>query len=144
MFKGKRAISPFFAVLILTATTVMASVTIYMHTTGFLTSMIGGGGVGGEKIAIEGLTANKNTGEVRLYCKVTIGGEVVITDAVLKDPVEKAIQVIDITDTPLPATGDLTEVTCNFTATNIQEGQSYAVTLISQAGNQFISSQFQV
>jgi hypothetical protein len=142
MLKCKRGISPFFAVLILLATSIMASITIYMHTTGFLTNMIGGEGVGREKISIEGLTANKNTGQVRLYCKVTIGGEVMITDAILKDPVEKTIQVIDITDTPLPATGDLTEVTCNFTNTNIQEGNSYTVTLISQAGNQFISSQF--
>jgi len=153
-----RALSPIFAVLLLIAIAVIAGIIIYMYTSGYLGTMMGGGTAGQEKVAIQTVeviydaVTGKPTGDVKLYCKSTGGGPVYITEAILQAggktiEVVDAIAMADLAGTAvtnLPAGGTLVAVTCTFTAANLAAGQAFTVALVSQAGNQFVSGSFKV
>lgn len=140
-----RGLSPIFAVLILIAIAVIGGIVVYLFTSGYLGSMTGGGSTGAEKIAIEAIEVNAGTDVVTLHCKALSGGDIIITDAILKDSAGDTIEVYTLTtlvaDRTLPATGALTDVVVTF-GTDIVAGYSYSVALVSQAGGQFLSSPF--
>jgi flagellin-like protein len=137
-----KALSPIFAVLILIAIAVIAGIIVYMFTSGYLGTMMGGGTAGQEKVAIEAVVVtNSSLGTVTLHAKSTGGGEVLITEAILKSSSGDALEVQADVDTPLPADGTLTAVNCDFT-TALSLGYTYSVALVSQAGNQFVSATF--
>jgi flagellin-like protein len=138
-----RGLSPIFAVLILIAIAVIGGIVVYLFTSGYLGSMTGGGSTGAEKIAIEAIEVDAATDVVTLHCKGLSGGDVLITDAILKDSAGETIDVQLVTSTPvtLPATGVMTTVQVTFTG-QITAGYSYSVALVSQAGGQFLSSPF--
>lgn len=141
--RNAKALSPIFAVLILIAIAVIGGIVIYMFTSGYLGTMMGGGSAGQEKLAIETVTAFPANGTIRAYSKCTGGGDIVITDAILKDASGNNIEVLTLTATvTIPASGVLTEVNCNFVDTNVVAGYTYTVTLVSQVGNQFVSPSF--
>ena len=144
-----RGLSPIFAVLILIAIAVIGGIVVYMFTSGYLGSMTGGGSTGAEKIAIEAIEVSYTAdpvapdGTVTLYCKALSGGNIIITDAILKDSAGGTKQVITLDPAvQLPSDGKLTPVDAAFAVSNIQVGYSYSVTLVSQAGGQFLSSPF--
>jgi flagellin-like protein len=141
--KDIKALSPIFAVLILIAIAVIAGIITYMFTSGYLGTMMGGGSAGQEKIAIETVSVNATSGEVTAYAKSTGGGDVIITDAILKNSAGQNVEVLTLGATvTLPADGLLTAVLSAFSAANVNAGYTYTVTLVSQAGNQFVSAAF--
>jgi len=134
-----KALSPIFAVLILIAIAVIAGIIVYMFTSGYLATMMGGGTAGQEKVAIEAVQAT--TSAVTIYAKSTGGGDVVIKEVILRDA---AGNVVDIDTAPagtltLLADGTLGTTTASFTMT---AGDTYTVALVSKAGNQFVSGSF--
>ena len=144
--RNAKALSPIFAVLILIAIAVIGGIVIYMFTSGYLGTMMGGGSAGQEKLAIETVTADATTDTVTAYVKCTGGGDVVITDAILKDGSGNNVDVLTLTtlvgDRTALADGTLTDIVCAFALNTVDAGYTYTVTLISQAGNQFVSPSF--
>jgi flagellin-like protein len=138
--RNAKALSPIFAVLILIAIAVIGGIVIYMFTSGYLGTMMGGGSAGQEKLAIETVSA-LDDGTVVAYVKCTGGGDIELSDAILKDASGNTIEVIEITATVL-ASGAMEPVDCTFTGTGVTAGYTYTVTLISQVGNQFVSPSF--
>ena len=136
--RNVKALSPIFAVLILIAIAVIAGIIVYMFTSGYLGTMMGGGTAGQEKVAIEAVAANTTT--VTAWAKSTGGGPVNIMEAILKDSAGLVKEVDSaVGNGLLPANGTLTAVTCSFT---MSSGDLYTVTLVSEAGNQFVSPTF--
>jgi flagellin-like protein len=138
-----KALSPIFAVLILIAIAVIAGIIVYMFTSGYLGTMMGGGTAGQEKVAIQAVVVTNSTlGQVTLYAKSTGGGEVLITEAILQSSSGAALDVQTTSlDVPLLADGTLAPVNCDF-AVGMQTGYMYSVALVTQAGNQFVSATF--
>ena len=132
-----KALSPIFAVLILIAIAVIAGIIVYMFTSGYLGTMMGGGTAGQEKVAIEAVAGTGST--VTAWSKSTGGGPVNIMEAILKDSAGLVEDVDEAVDTILPADGTLTAVNCTFT---MVAGDLYTVTLVSEEGNQFVSATF--
>ena len=135
--KDVKALSPIFAVLILIAIAVIAGIIVYMFTSGYLGTMMGGGTAGQEKVAIE--SAQVTALDVTLWAKSTGGGDVVITDVIIRDSAGNQVGVPITVSVTLPADGTLTAVTATVSLTT---GQVYTAALVSQAGNQFVSSSF--
>lgn len=140
---GKRALSPVFASLILVAVTVIAGIIVYMYTSGYMSTMMGGGTTGQEKVAIEAAGGDSATGLASVWAKSTGGGDVVIQDAILKDASGKTIEVVTLAAAvTLPSDGTLTTINVNFAAASMNAGYTYTVTLVSKEGNQFVSPAF--
>jgi len=137
--RNVRALSPIFAVLILIAIAVIAGIVVYMFTSGYLGTMMGGGTAGQEKVAIEAVEST--VGTVSAWSKSTGGGPVDINEAILKDSSGLVVDVdIAVVNGGLPADGTLTEVQCSFTG--MANTTLYTVTLVSKEGNQFVSPTF--
>ena len=137
-----RALSPIFAVLLLIAIAVIAGIIIYMYTSGYLATMMGGGTAGQEKVAIEAVQGA--VGSVTVWAKSTGGGPVVITEVILRDAAGQTLAVNTAPGgTPtLPADGSLQSITATFAG--LTAGNTYTVALVSRAGNQFVSPAFKV
>jgi flagellin-like protein len=136
--KNAKALSPIFAVLILIAIAVIAGIIVYMFTSGYLGTMMGGGTAGQEKVAIEAVATSGTT--VSAYAKSTGGGAVNITEAILKDSAGSVVQVDSAVGAVLTADGALVQVDCTFGS--MVTGNIYTVTLVSKEGNQFVSPTF--
>ena len=139
--RNAKALSPIFAVLILIAIAVIGGIVIYLFTSGYLGTMMGGGTTGQEKVAIEAVAGYAN-GTIIVHAKSTGGGDVIIQDGILKDAAGQTLEVVTITNAPLDADGTLEDITFQFLAANVDAGYTYTVTVVSQAGNQFVSSSF--
>ena len=139
--RNAKALSPIFAVLILIAIAVIGGIVIYLFTSGYLGTMMGGGSAGQEKVAVEAVAGYAN-GTIFVHAKSTGGGDVVIQDAILKDAAGQTLEVVTIADEILDADGTLSDITFQFAAANVDAGYTYTVTLVSQTGNQFVSSSF--
>ena len=138
--KGTRAIEPIFASLILIAIAVTGGIVVYMYTSGYLSGMTGGSGVGQEKLAIVAIVVNGNS--TTLSCKALGGADIVITDAVLKNAAGQTLQVVTLgTAVTVPGSGALQPVAATFSS-GLVAGSTYTVTLVSSAGNQFVSAAF--
>jgi len=135
-----KALSPIFAVLILIAIAVIAGIIIYMFTSGYLSTMMGGGTAGQEKVAIESVQVFNST-SISLWAKSTGGGKVEITDVIVRDSAGNQVGDPATVAIPLPADGTLTEVPVTTTVA-LTPGQVYTAALVSKAGNQFVSSSF--
>ncbi len=133
---NKKGLSVIFGVLILIAIAVIAGIIIYLYTSGYLATMMGGGGAGQEKLSIISVTNGATT--ITLNAKSVGGGAVDITDAVVKDSAGTVLATVATTST-LPADGTTTPVTVTFTCTT---GSYYTVTLVSKLGNSFVSPSF--
>lgn len=133
---NKKGLSVIFGVLILIAIAVIAGIIIYLYTSGYLATMMGGGGAGQEKLSIISVTNGATT--ITLNAKSVGGGAVDITDAVVKDSAGTVLATVATTST-LPADGTTTPVTVTFTCT---AGSYYTVTLVSKLGNSFVSPSF--
>jgi len=137
-----RALSPIFAVLLLIAIAVIAGIIIYMYTSGYMASMMGGGTTGQEKVAIQ--AAEYVAGDIAVYAVNTAGGpDVVITGAILRDSTGNAVDQVSLAVTlgpgalvRIPAAGGLA-----FTYV-LTPGETYTVALVSSRGNQFVSPSF--
>lgn len=141
--KSTRALAPVFASLILVAVTVIAGIVVYLYTSGYMTTMMGGGTTGQEKVAIEAVGGDSATGLVSAYAKSVGGGTVIIEDAILKDASGTTIEVLTLpASVTLPNTATLTQVDCTFAAASMTAGNLYTVTLVSKEGNQFVSPSF--
>lgn len=132
-----RALSPIFAVLILIAIAVIAGIIVYMFTSGYLSTMMGGGTAGQEKVAIESVEVTATS--VTLWAKSTGGGDVDITEVIIRDSAGNQVGAPVFVTVILPAAGTLTAVTATATLT---AGQVYTAALVSKVGNQFVSSSF--
>jgi flagellin-like protein len=134
-----KALSPIFAVLILIAITVIAGIIVFMFTSGYLGTMMGGGTAGQEKVAIEAVECPNNS-TLYAWSKSTGGGDVIILEAILKDSAGNVVEVDQaVVNGLLLADGTLTAVTCSFTMTS---GNLYTVSLVSKEGNQYVSPTF--
>jgi flagellin-like protein len=141
--RKKRALAPVFATLILVAVTVISGIVVYLFTSGYMTTMMGGGTTGQEKVAIEAVGGSAATGLVSAYAKSVGGGSVIIEDALLKDSSGTTIEVLTLAaSVTLPNTAALTQVDCAFAMTSMTAGNVYTVTLVSREGNQFVSPSF--
>ena len=137
--KNRKAISPIFATLILIAIAVIAGVVVYMFTSGTLATMTGGGTAAQEKVSVQAVSTN-STG-ITAYAQSTSGGTVKITNAIIKDnsgAVQSTVAVNGTTGVSL-ISGQLTPVTGAYAFT---PGNTYTITLVSQAGGNFVSSSF--
>jgi flagellin-like protein len=133
-----KAISPIFATLILIAIAVIAGVVVYMFTSGTLATMTGGGTAAQEKVSVQAVSTN-STG-FTAYAQSTSGSVVKITNAIIKDSSGVVLSTVAVGGTPVSLTsGQLVSVTGLYTFTS---GSSYTVTLVSQAGGNFVSSSF--
>jgi flagellin-like protein len=138
--KNAKALSPVFAVLILIAIAVIAGIIVYMFTSGYLGTMMGGGTAGQEKVAIEAVECPA-VDSVVAWAKSTGGGPVEITEAILKDTSGQVVDVAQsVTNGGLPADGTLTNVGITFSGMNATT--LYTVALVSKEGNQFVSPTF--
>ena len=134
-----KALSPIFAVLILIAIAVIAGIIVYMFTSGYLGTMMGGGSAGQEKVAIESVQV-VDSGNITLWAKSTGGGDVIITEVILRDLHGNQVGAPDMgLNFLLPANGTLTAVDATVTLT---AGQVYTAALVSKVGNQFVSPSF--
>ena len=138
---GKKGLSPIFAVLILIAIAVVAGIVIYMYTSGYLATMMGGGGAGQEKVTI--LSVDTATaGHINVYAKSVGGGDVMISDAVVRDSAGKVVALGTVklaAAVKLPSAGTTTQVDVPFGFTS---GNYYTITLVSELGNAFVSTSF--
>ena len=136
--KNRKAISPIFATLILIAIAVIAGVVVYMFTSGTLATMTGGGTAAQEKVSVQAVSTN-STG-FTAYVQSTSGGTVKITNAIIKDNSGIVLSTVAVGGTPVSLTsGQLTPITGLYTFTS---GNTYTITLVSQAGGNFVSSSF--
>ena len=140
ILRKQRALSPIFATLILIAITVGAGIMVYMFSSGYLATMMGSGNKN-ENVAIEAIQYSGTT--LNAWSK-SLSGAVKISEALIKDSTGATVQVIATAGitagSDLPATGTLTNVTMTVAA--LTSGNTYTVTLISSAGNQFVSAAF--
>ncbi len=134
-----KALSPIFAVLILIAIAVIAGIIVYMFTSGYLGTMMGGGSAGQEKVAIESVQVISNT-SITLWAKSTGGGAVEITEVILRDLHGNQVGAPATVTATLPADGTLTGVTP--TTLTLSPGVVYTAALVSKVGNQFVSPSF--
>ena len=132
-----KALSPIFAVLILIAIAVIAGIIVYMFTSGYLGTMMGGGSAGQEKVAIESVQVGNGT--ITLWAKSTGGGDVEITEVILRDLHGNQVGAPDDVTGTLTADGDLVGVVADFT---LAPGTVYTAALVSKVGNQFVSPSF--
>lgn len=141
--KNTKALSPIFAVLILIAITVIAGIVVYMFTSGYLATMMGGGTAGQEKAAIQSVTGSAGTG-VTIYAQWSAGGPINITNAILRDADGKTKATIAVPASTLltDATGLVTIGPLKSADFVVVEGSTYTVALVSQNGNQFVSASF--
>jgi flagellin-like protein len=137
--RNAKALSPIFAVLILVAIAVIGGIVIYMFTSGYLGTMMGGGTVGQEKVAIESVEVISNS-SFSLWAKSTGGGDVQVTEVILRDLHGNQIGDPFTVSVPLPSTGTLTEVP--ITTATLSPGTVYTAAIVTQAGNQFVSPSF--
>ena len=133
-----RALSPIFAVLILIAIAVIAGIIVYMFTSGYLGTMMGGGTAGQEKVAIQSIQANATAGTLSLWAESTGGGPVEVTNVIIRDSAGNQIGA------PVPVVvtldpGILTEVP--VPGVTLTPGV-YTAAIVSKAGNQFVSATF--
>ena len=136
--RNLKAISPIFATLILIAIAVIAGVVVYMFTSGTLATMTGGGTAAQEKVSVQAVSTN-STG-FTAYAQSTSGSVVKITNAIIKDSSGVVLSTVAVGGTPVSLTsGQLMTVTGLYTFIS---GSSYTVTLVSQAGGNFVSSSF--
>ena len=133
-----KGISPIFATLILIAIAVIAGVVVYMFTSGTLATMTGGGTAAQEKVSVQAVSTN-STG-FTAYAQSTSGSVVKITNAIIKDSSGVVLSTVAVGGAPVSLTsGQLVSVTGLYTFTS---GSSYTITLVSQAGGNFVSSSF--
>jgi flagellin-like protein len=133
-----KAISPIFATIILIAISVVAGVVVYMFTSGTLATMTGGGTAAQEKVSVQAVSTN-STG-FTAYAQSTSGSVVKITNAIIKDSSGVVLSTVAVGGAPVSLTsGQLVSVTGLYTFTS---GNSYTITLVSQAGGNFVSSSF--
>jgi flagellin-like protein len=137
--RNDKALSPIFAVLILIAIAVIGGIVIYMFTSGYLGTMMGGGTAGQEKVAIESVEVISNS-SFSLWAKSTGGGDVQVTEVILRDLHGNQIGDPFTVSVPLPSTGTLTEVP--ITTATLSPGTVYTAAIVTQAGNQFVSPSF--
>ena len=136
--RNLKAISPIFATLILIAIAVIAGVVVYMFTSGTLATMTGGGTAAQEKVSVQAVSTN-STG-FTAYAQSTSGSVVKITNAIIKDSSGVVLSTVAVGGTPVSLTsGQLVSVTGLYAFTS---GSSYTITLVSQAGGNFVSSSF--
>jgi flagellin-like protein len=136
--RNLKAISPIFATLILIAIAVIAGVVVYMFTSGTLATMTGGGTAAQEKVSVQAVSTN-STG-FTAYAQSTSGSVVKITNAIIKDGSGVVLSTVAVGGAPVSLTsGQLVSVTGLYTFTS---GNSYTITLVSQAGGNFVSSSF--
>jgi flagellin-like protein len=140
--RSEKGLSPIFAVLILVAIAVIAGIIVYMFTSGYLATMMGGGTSGQEKVAVEAVVANAANDSVIVYCKSTGGGDVIIQDVIVKSASGQTLEVATVADVTLLSDGTLGTVNCAFASADLVAGYTYTVTLVSKEGNQFVSASF--
>ncbi|MFC1488011.1 archaellin/type IV pilin N-terminal domain-containing protein [Thermoproteota archaeon] len=138
LIRNKKAISPIFATLILIAIAVIAGIVVYMFTSGTIASMTGGGTAGQEKVAIQAVEGTGTT--VTIYAQSTGGGNVTIDSVIIKTAdgtvydATTTVGTFIISDTL--TTVAITDVVA------LDPGTSYTATIVSVAGNQFVSPSF--
>lgn len=141
--RNVKAISPIFAVLILIAIAVIAGIVVYMFTSGTIASMTGGGTAGQEKVAIQ---AVEGTGlAVTIYAQSTGGGSVTIDSIIVKEADGTVFDMTSAFSTDATVTTDIEDTLTTVSATIVTAlvvGDSYTVTIVSTAGNQFVSPSF--
>jgi len=137
--RNTKALSPIFAVLILIAIAVIGGIVIYMFTSGYLGTMMGGGSAGQEKVAIESVQLNTN-GTITIWAKSTGGGTVDVTEVLFRDLHGNQIgDPVAVTETLL-ADGTLEGILVS--GTGLPTGSVYTAALVTKVGNQFVSPSF--
>ncbi len=135
--RDTKALSPIFAVLLLIAIAVIAGIVVYMFTSGYIATMVGGGTAGQEKVAIE---AVENTGTViNVYAISTGGGPVDIVGYFVRDQTGNTVSQGTIAVTLQPGVLSAA-IACGSTPAS----GVYTVSLVSAAGGQFVSQSFTV
>lgn len=135
--RNAKALSPIFAVLILIAIAVIGGIVIYMFTSGYLGTMMGGGSAGQEKVAIQSVQVTA-TG-FSAWAKSTGGGTVDVTEVILRDLHGNQVGIPATVSVTLDAAGTLTEIPV---VTTLVSGEVYTAALVTKVGNQFVSPSF--
>ena len=142
LLRNKKAISPIFATLILIAIAVIAGIVVYMFTSGTIASMTGGGTTGQEKVAIQAVQAVSTT-SVTVYAQSTGGGIVTIDSVIIKLADGTVLDALNTTTIDVDVISDtLTTIIITGIDPAMNIGNSYTVTIVSVAGNQFVSPSF--
>jgi len=140
---NKKGLSVIFGVLILIAIAVIAGIIIYLYTSGYLATMMGGGGAGQEKMAIISVAANATTDKVDVTAKSVGGGTVQVSEVVLKDAAGNTLKVMNVTGWDFaPAVAKTYTADFSGGKYNLLAGNYYTITLVSKLGNTFVSTEF--
>jgi len=137
--RDTKALSPIFAVLLLIAIAVIAGIVVYMFTSGYIATMVGGGTAGQEKVAIEAVEVDTVGVVVNVYAISTGGGPVDIVGYFVRDQTGNTVSqgTIAVTLAPGVLSG---AIGCGAPpAPGV-----YTVSLVSSAGSQFVSQSFTV
>jgi flagellin-like protein len=144
-----KGLSPIFATLILIAIAVIAGIVVYMFTSGYIATMTGGGTVGQEKVAVQSASVSSDFKTVTVLAQ-SISGSPQIIDFIVKDSSGNQVAVVAAgTPSPVPIPGPGLSVGTLYsipgtstTALPLSHGSAYTVTLITKAGNNFVSPTF--
>ncbi len=147
IIRSKRALSPIFATLILIAIAVIAGIVVYMFTSGYLSSMMGGGPAAQEKMAVQSVQYEEPAaGNYKITLLVQNTGTVdgVATGIIVRDASGNTVASITtgLTGTTLTH-GALATVVGTGAAASLPDG-SYTATVATEAGSSFVSTSFTV
>ncbi len=144
-----KGISPIFAALILIAIVVIASVVIYMFTSGTFSTLTGSGTGGTERVSVlvASITVKgAGTSAVNVYAESKSGVNVLVSSVIIKDANGKVVTTINPSPTSpysksLPSSGALVQIgSGQLTLTGVTKGNAYSLTVISTKGSSFTSS----
>ncbi len=150
---NRKGISPIFATLILIAIAVIAGVVVYAFTSGMLSGMTANSSAGQEKITVQ--SASYSGGVVTVWLQSTGGPNPVINSLILKDSSGNTVANLglassgSVAPTPSLANGALSAGTLYTIKSGTYSGTpalsgSYTVTVITNAGGNFVSPSFTV
>jgi flagellin-like protein len=141
--RDKRGLSPIFAVLILIAIAVIAAIVVYMFTSGYLGTMMGGGTTGQEKVAVESVQYTGGVaGSLTVWAKSVGGGTVNIDAIIIRNADGNQVgAAYTFAVVPLPSVGTLTPIGPQVLG-GLVVGETYTAAIVSMEGGQFLSAAF--
>ena len=147
--RNLKGISPIFATLILIAIVVIASVVVYMFTSGTFSTLTGTGTGATERVSVlvASITVKgAGTSAVSVYAESKNGVNVSVSSIIIRDANGKVVTTVNPSPTTpysksIPSSGNLVQIgSGQLTLTSVTKGNAYSLTVISTRGSSFTSS----
>jgi len=144
--KSKQALSPIFATLILIAIAVIASIIIYLFTTGTVASLTAGATYGKDKVAFDAVSGSYTT--VNVYAH-SLDGTVKVNSAMVQDASGNVVATVYSNSGygQIVVSEAITPVMLNIadgypTSIQLWSDSKYTVTFVTESGGSFTSPTF--